>query len=412
MIVSNNKEVGQVYRGTKQVKRFYKGEDIIHDSVLNYENFTNNTCDINGFISNEIPKSLHIPDKICVMDVSKTAKTYKIDTISFNSAEGIEKVFLGSNADGESELASFGGVGFTGCSTLKMVDIGNSVKSIGDNMFNECGNLHSVAVGKNLNEIGGFMNCSNLTAVIPDQDTVNVTKIYPQAFYGCGKLKNIRILEKVEFVGSEAFYACTSLETLDFQTRVRLESAFQQCSKLREISFNDGLDFNSTIWFQNCEALTTINYNDPKKSWEALRKPDGWDYNTGNYTVYCCEFNSGPFTTQEVTIQGYGKKNAYGWDADFDNMNLIDLKPGDKVDVIFNDVRYSDLTVKFLGNSATYYGVGDANIFDPIHGEYSHEPFVLICNRNLISGEYYGATIMTVVSWTTTLKVISKIKKT
>ena len=410
MIVSNNKEVGQVYRGTKQVKRFYKGEDIIHDSVLNYENFTNNTCDINGFISNEIPKSLHIPDKICVMDAKKTAKTYKIHNIAFDSAEGVESVFLGSNTNHDTV---FSGSGFTKCSTLNTVSIGNSVKSIGDNMFNECVNLKRVNVGKNLNEIGGFMNCSNLTGVIPDHDTVNVTKIYPQAFYGCGKLKNIRILEKVEFVGSQAFYACESLEKLDFPTRVLLGPAFQQCRKLREISFNGGLDFNSTIWFQDCEALTTINYNDPQKSWKALTKPGGWDYNTGDYTVYCCEFNSGLFTTQEVTIQGYGKKNAYGWDTDFENMNLIDLKPGDKVDVIFNDVRYSDLTVKFLGNSATYYGVGGANIFDPIHGEYSPQPFVLICNRNFISGEYYGATIMTMVSWTdTTLKVISKIKKT
>lgn len=408
MIVSNNKEVGQVYRGTKQVKRLYRGEDIINDSVLNYENFTNNTCDINGFISNEIPKRLHIPNKICVMDAKKTAKTYKINHIAFDSAKstGITSVFLGSNADGESEFDSFDGVGFGECSTLKIVYIGNSVKSIGSNMFYGCVNLNGVVVGKNLNEIGGFTNCSNLKGVILDQDTVNVTTIYSRAFYQCEQLKNIRILEKVESVGEQAFYRCSSLVELDFPKEVYLGAyVFGGCTQLKKISFSGGLTYNSHIWFKDCEKLETINYKGTKKSWERLTKETGWNENTGSYIVYCCEFN------ETFSTQSYDGKYAYGWDPVFEGKNLIDLERGDIVDVIFNGVTYSDLTVKYLGNSLSYYGVGNANIFDSDYTD-TMEPFVFICNKNFINNKYYGATIMTMTSYIdTTLKIVNKIQK-
>ena len=406
MIVSNNKEVGRVYRGTKQVKRFYKGEDIINDSVFNYKNFTTNTCDINGFISNKIPKKLHIPDKICVMDASKTAKTYKIDGISFNSAEGIESVFLGSNADGESELInSFGGDGFRGCSTLKMVYIGNSVKSI-DNMFNECKNLNGVRVGKNLNEIGGFANCSNLLGVIPYQDTVNVTAICHQAFYQCEKLKNIRILEKVESVDSEAFYECRSLEKLDFQTEVFLgKTAFEKCVNLREISFSGGLKPDSDIWFKDCKALTTINYKGSKKSWENFQKKDLWDFNTGDYTVYCCEFNPEPFKIQ--TYLNLYKCYAYGWEPSFGYKEVLDWRGGDNVDVIFNGVTYKRTVILLDFN----YVVGNQHIYDSSKID-TGEPFIILNHRDFVSGTDYGATIMTdKVYESATLKIINKIKK-
>ena len=39
--------------------------------------------------------------------------------------------------------------------------------------------------------------------------------------------------------------------------------------------------------FDKCNELTVIDFKGTKEQWEAIKKGDKWDFNTGNYKIYC-----------------------------------------------------------------------------------------------------------------------------
>lgn len=66
-----------------------------------------------------------------------------------------------------------------------------------------------------------------------------------------------------------------------------LGDALQACALLKKITLPSTLTTFGAIFRGN--ALTTITYNGTKEQWKALSKPDIWDTDTGNYTVYCTD---------------------------------------------------------------------------------------------------------------------------
>lgn len=96
---------------------------------------------------------------------------------------------------------------FTGCSSLKEIEIPASVETIGCAVFSGCSSLNSVkfAQGSQLTEIedsgdndtyGAFGNLDNLIEVDMSQ-CVNVKKIGTNTFKGCGNLQIIKIGTKI-----------------------------------------------------------------------------------------------------------------------------------------------------------------------------------------------------------------------
>ena len=77
---------------------------------------------------------------------------------------------------------------------VKIILIGNNVKTIGANAFYGCKNLTVVSLGKNL------------------------ATISTNAFSGCEKLKNLTIPANVKKIGSNAFYNCKNLKKLTVKT--------------------------------------------------------------------------------------------------------------------------------------------------------------------------------------------------
>ena len=167
---------------------------------------------------------------------------------AFDDYSSLESVTFGEN----SELTSIGSWAFDGCDSLTSIEIPSSVTSIGEWAFSDCSSLESVAFGENseLTSIGrdAFSSCSNLTSIeIPS----SVTSIGVQAFMNCSSLESVAFGENSELtsIGSSAFLGCDSLTSIEIPSSVTSigEGAFSGCIGLREFIVDDANEFYQSI---------------------------------------------------------------------------------------------------------------------------------------------------------------------
>ena len=114
--------------------------------------------------------------------------------------------------------------------SLKSVTIPSSISSIDEQAFVDCtGEL--------------FVNCKILTGAFNDSDFTKVTignsvaSIGSEAFYNCDKLESIDIAASVKSIGSWAFYNCGKLESVTIPADVTSIGlyAFNGCSSLENV---------------------------------------------------------------------------------------------------------------------------------------------------------------------------------
>lgn len=98
-------------------------------------------------------------------------------------------------------------------STLKRVDLPDSVTSIESQSFMGCTNLASVSNLKNVVDIGtwAFSDCQNLSVHL---ELTNIKTIGMYAFGQCYALPSITIGNKITSIGSSAFSNCRNLTTM------------------------------------------------------------------------------------------------------------------------------------------------------------------------------------------------------
>ena len=171
----------------------------------------------------------------------------------YSSRSSIKTVNIG---DG---VTSIGDDAFYNCSALTSVTIGNSVTSIGNYAFYECRSLTSVTIPNSVTSIGdgAFYNCSSLTSVtIPN----SVTTIGEYAFSSCSGLTSITIPNSVTSIGDGAFYNCSSLTSVTIPNSVTTigEYAFSSCSGLTSITIPNSVTSIGRYAFNNCSSLTSV----------------------------------------------------------------------------------------------------------------------------------------------------------
>lgn len=170
---------------------------------------------------------------------------------------------------------------FSGCTNLKMVNMANSITTIGSNAFYDCSSLVSVILSESVETIEKytFCNCSSLTSItIPNSVTEikkyafldcsnlenvtmgeSVTNIGPWAFWNCPNINSPIVGPSVLEVGNHAFYECSRLPFFHFpKVKTIGEGAFADCSGLTNITLPSTLTSIEDITFSGCKGLTSV----------------------------------------------------------------------------------------------------------------------------------------------------------
>lgn len=67
------------------------------------------------------------------------------------------------------------------------------------------------------------------------------------------------------------------------------EESFKNCTSIKSVKILGKLDRMGTLVFAGCSSLEDIYYAGTKAEWEAMPKGDKWDVDTPNYTVHCSD---------------------------------------------------------------------------------------------------------------------------
>lgn len=203
-----------------------------------------------------------------------------------------------------------------GCSELISLMVPNGVTNIGYKAFSGCSNLANLTIpfvgnGVNKNYLGYIFGASSysenskyIPTTLKEVIITGDTNIETAAFYGCGNLTSIAILNSINSIGNLAFYGCCSLTDIEIPSDITNigDSAFYNCSNLTSIEIPNGVT-NIGCWaFYGCSSLINIEIPNSVTSigefafcncdkltiyCETTSKPNGWStsWNPNNCQV-------------------------------------------------------------------------------------------------------------------------------
>lgn len=163
-------------------------------------------------------------------------------------------------------VAYIGADAFNGCTGLTEINLPSSLEYIGDNALKDCGTIDNKNIPENIKYIGDYAFCGWTElekAVIP----ANVERLGEHAFDGCVKLESVEFkgasetdLEGEFEIGNSAFLNC-DLKNLELPGNCIgiHEKAFAGNTGLKTVVLPDSMKIISNRVFENCTALESIN---------------------------------------------------------------------------------------------------------------------------------------------------------
>ena len=216
-------------------------------------------------------------------DIKIPSSATAIDIDAFVGASALASITIPNS------VLTIGTRAFEGCVQLESVDLPSSLITIDQRTFFKCNSLSSITLPSTLKYIKlaafyqagitsisipssvvtienlAFFQCQNLASVtFIDADVSVLSSIGGQAFYMCTSLQTIEIPKNVTYLGDEVF--CSSgLKTLTFAggcKASKLErigySAFLGCANLQSMSFPPNMNYIDEEIFDGCTSLDTI----------------------------------------------------------------------------------------------------------------------------------------------------------
>lgn len=157
---------------------------------------------------------------------------------------------------------------FLGCSSLKSIQVPDTVKNISYWSFAECTSLKKVTGSKKVTQYGegAFRNCKSLTSI-----HLGKTKTIPLfLFYKCSKLSSINIPTTVISIQYSAF-AYSGLKSVKFPSSLKYvgggredetdrEGAFEHCTKLLKVTGGKNVEVYGVCAFKDCKGLKSFSF--------------------------------------------------------------------------------------------------------------------------------------------------------
>ncbi len=134
--------------------------------------------------------------------------------------------------------------GCFGGSTIKSIEIGSNIKTIGQGVFNGCKSLIQVNI------------CESVA--IPESHRM---------FKDCHKLRKVHLPSSMESIGLNCFENCYNLETVDIPKKVKTirENAFNNCMLIDNITIPGVCEVVEKSSFKNCISLYNFKIDDSQQ---------------------------------------------------------------------------------------------------------------------------------------------------
>ena len=217
---------------------------------------------------------------------------------------------------------------FQGASSVTGVVLHEDVKSIGFGAFQNCTKLVAIYLGSGLKSIdtNAFAGCSNLVTIIEDVNAWMAisfagTNSYPNHFgalyimdsygnpvtqltipsdtkeIGASAFENAVLLTKISLpasvtsIGTAAFSGCIALTDITVPNGVTkiADQTFYGCTALANVTVPKSVQSILAKAFYGCSNLTSITFTGTKAEWNAIKKNNVWNTDTGAYVVNCID---------------------------------------------------------------------------------------------------------------------------
>ena len=206
------------------------------------------TIGAKAFSSCSSLKRIEIPDSVTTLGTSVFANCNALETLSLP--------FLGETATTNNKLSWI--YNNTAQSTLKEITIRNTTL-LAESAFKGFTTLEKVSLLGNVEAISqsAFCDCSSLTQVILPS---SCTSISANAFFRCTSLTDITIPDSCESIGSNAFSKCTYLRELIIPEECSTigNNVFDSCISLTKVSLPSSCTTIDNYAFRDCHSLSEI----------------------------------------------------------------------------------------------------------------------------------------------------------
>ncbi len=235
-----------------------------------------NACDIRLLI---IPESVEVISayafgnnkNLSHVTFSGASKLTTVNDYAFYYDTALEGLILPASASNISSYA------FNGCSNIKNITAPTSAISkipntsfvtvsingsgeIPSNALYGCDSLKTLNIGEGITSIGtyAFYNCTSLTDVtLPE----SLETIGSHAFCNCSILTELSLPQGLKTISSYAFENCSSLSSINIPYSIETIDSycFRNCTALSGIALPEGLTTLGAYAFNNCSSLAAIN---------------------------------------------------------------------------------------------------------------------------------------------------------